>query len=80
MRVGGEEDASALSLALARAVGPAVNAARRESRATCADERGANVSYDTLDVDAEDCVLVMAGDRGDAIVDAMVAALIVVQQ
>jgi hypothetical protein len=74
MRVRDEEDASALSLALARAVGPAVNAARRERRVTCADERGANASYDTLDIDEEDGGLVMAG--GDAIVDAMVAPLI----
>jgi hypothetical protein len=41
---------------------------------TCADERGANASYDTLDIDEEDDGLVM--DGGDAIVDAMVAPLI----
>jgi hypothetical protein len=78
MRVGDEEEAtaSALSLALDLAVGPAVNAAMRESRAICTDERGANVSYDTIDVDAEDGVFFMAGGSGDAIVDAIVGPLL----
>jgi hypothetical protein len=54
-------------------VGPAVNAARRERRVACADERGANVSYETLDMDEEEGGLVM--DGGDASVDAIVTPL-----
>lgn len=70
-------DTASLVLSLARAVGPAVRAANRDRRLIWADDRGANISYDTLgaDDDVEGGVgRAIAG--GDAIVEAMVARVV----
>ena len=61
-------ESSVLVSVEARAVGPAVKAAIRDNRETCAVDRGANISYETLDFDEA----ALAGG-GDATVDAMVA-------
>ena len=61
-------------LVVVLAVGPAVNAANRLSRATCAVERGANFSYETLDTDEDESAMVLAPGgrtRTPALVEAM---------
>jgi hypothetical protein len=61
-------ESSVLVAVEARAVGHAVKAAIRDSRDTCAVDRGANTSYETFELDEA----ALAGG-GEAMVDAMVA-------
>ncbi|KAG7356052.1 hypothetical protein IV203_000738 [Nitzschia inconspicua] len=50
-----------LTLVSERPIGPAVNAAKRDNLDTCAIDRGANISYDTL---VEEEVLGLGADTG----------------
>ena len=63
--------AAALEAALlAVAIGPAVKAAIRDNRETCAADRGANISYETLEEDDLEGRATGGGD--DTAEDAMV--------